>query len=226
MVYDHWAIGSGEEYSDLEYQDQVEGRALDELLEKESVTLFYQRGSDGLPREWIQRMKRSMQTCIPVFSTTRMVRDYAERFYLPSGARFHSLQKENHRAARELWDWKMGLYQRWAQIRIEEATAVQAEALPVGGALEVSVRVHLGPINHESVEVQVYNGSLDEQGQVLSGAAVALRRDAKWKGEPGFHLFRGQVPCTASGRFGYAVRVLPHHPNLPSPFVPGLITWG
>ena len=221
-----WAIGRGEEYSDLEYQDQVESRALYELLEKEIVPLFYQRGADGLPREWIQRMKRSLQTCIPVFSSTRMVREYAERFYLPSGERFHALQKENLRAARELWDWKMGLFQRWAQIRIEEATAAQTEALPVGGTLEVSARVHLGPIHHDAVEVQVYSGTLDEQGQIVSGRAFSLRRDAKWKGDAGYHLYRGNVPCAASGRFGYAVRVLPHHPNLPSPFVPGLITWG
>jgi hypothetical protein len=33
------------------------------------------------------------------------------------------------------------------------------------------------------------------------------------------------VPCRESGRYGYTVRVLPHHAGLPTGFLPGLIVW-
>jgi hypothetical protein len=33
------------------------------------------------------------------------------------------------------------------------------------------------------------------------------------------------VPCCGSGRHGYTARLLPRHPNLKHPFVPGLIAW-
>ena len=36
-----WAIGAGEEYTDLTYQDDVESRAIYDLLEQEIVPLFY-----------------------------------------------------------------------------------------------------------------------------------------------------------------------------------------
>ena len=52
-----WAIGSGESYDDLEYQNEVESQALYDLLEKEVVPLFYDRGPDKLPRGWISKMK-------------------------------------------------------------------------------------------------------------------------------------------------------------------------
>jgi len=42
---------------------------------------------------------------------------------------------------------------------------------------------------------------------------------------PDRHLFVGTLECSASGRHGYAVRILPGHPDLASPFEPGLITW-
>jgi len=45
-----WAIGAGEEYTDLHYQDDVESRAIYDLLEQEIVPSFYTRSSDGLPR--------------------------------------------------------------------------------------------------------------------------------------------------------------------------------
>ena len=38
------------------------------------MPLFYTRGTDGLPRGWIRRMKRSITTLVPVFNTNRMVR--------------------------------------------------------------------------------------------------------------------------------------------------------
>jgi len=42
----------------------------------------------------------------------------------------------------------------------------------------------------------------------------------------GRHLFETEaIACARSGLHGYTVRVLPHHPDLASPFLPGLITW-
>ncbi len=56
-----WAIGQGEQYDDPKLQDGIEGTALYDLLEREVVPQFYARGIDGLPREWIRRMKASMR---------------------------------------------------------------------------------------------------------------------------------------------------------------------
>jgi len=53
-------------------------------LENEIVPLYYQiRSSDGLPGEWIARMKESIRTISPQFSMRRMVKEYMERLYLP-----------------------------------------------------------------------------------------------------------------------------------------------
>ena len=46
-----WAIGKGEEYQDLNYQDQVEADALYDLLERDVVPTFYDRGADRIPRK-------------------------------------------------------------------------------------------------------------------------------------------------------------------------------
>ncbi|MCZ7646601.1 MAG: alpha-glucan family phosphorylase [Planctomycetota bacterium] len=220
-----WAIGSGEDYEDAQYQDNVESRALYDLLEKHVVPLFYQRGRDELPREWIKRMKRALQTCIPMFSTHRMLRDYAQKAYVPAGRRAAVMNQDGCAAARELWDWKMGLFQKWAQIRIERIDTPADGEIQVGRNLEVTAKVHLGPIRPESVDVQVFSGLLDEQGRISAGTALGMARDAHAALPEGFHLFRVQIPCGASGRFGFAVRVLPRHSNLSTTFVPGLITW-
>ena len=67
-----WAIGNGEEYpeSEWEHQNYVESEALYNLLEQDIIPLYYTRGRDGLPREWIERVKRSMRKLAPYLQHT------------------------------------------------------------------------------------------------------------------------------------------------------------
>src|SRR5438445_12052601 len=97
-----WAIGAGEEYTDLHYQDEVESRAIYDLLEQEIVPLFYTRTNDGLPRGWLKVMKRTISTICPFFNTSRMVQEYMEKCYWPSAERYSLLMGESLKKAKEL----------------------------------------------------------------------------------------------------------------------------
>jgi len=219
-----WAIGRGEEYSDLDYQDDVESRALYDLLEKQIVPLFYERTAEKVPREWVRRMKRSMATAYGAFSTHRMVREYFEKYYGPSGERWTAANANNFQIAKELWDWKMTLYQRWAQVRVENATAESADGLAVGQKLKVRANIHLGPVSQDWVEVQAYCGPLSDVGAITLGKAIPLTPAGS--GNNGVYTYEGVIGCEQSGRFGYEIRVLPKNKNLGSTFIPSLITWG
>ena len=50
----------------------------------EVVPLYYDRDRDGLPREWIARMKRAIRTLGWRFSADRMVMDYVLTAYIPA----------------------------------------------------------------------------------------------------------------------------------------------
>ncbi len=217
-----WSIGRGEEYDDLVYQDAVESTALYSLLEKEVVPLFYTRGRDGLPRGWIAKMKASMRMLAPVFTTNRMVHEYAERLYLPAAERFGHLLEEGGAHARALAAWKRRLHQNWPKIRVE-AVQADADGLKVGDELKVQARIYLGGLTPEDVEVDFYHGMLDAKGEVPVGIPTALQAQAANEDR---YTFTGAVPCLSSGRFGYAVRVLPHHEDLLHPYEMGLILWG
>jgi starch phosphorylase len=79
-----WAIGSDKEDPNQDAQDHHDAQALYDVLEREIVPLYYDRNDQGLPAEWIRRMKRSMARLTPRFSSARMVREYVERLYLPA----------------------------------------------------------------------------------------------------------------------------------------------
>jgi starch phosphorylase len=220
-----WAIGAGEEYGDnTQYQDEVESRALLDLLEQDIVPAFYKRSADGIPREWIRRMKRSIMTLVPVFNTNRMVEEYTRRCYVPSHRRAARLSADHLKAARELAVWRKRIAGEWNEVRIEGVEAPTGETLRVGSEFPVRVRVHLGGVNTDDVEVQLCHGVLDSMGEISDPRATPLRPDSERNGST--VLFTGSVPCRASGQFGFMVRVLPKHPNLAHSFEPGLVTWG
>jgi starch phosphorylase len=80
-----WAIGQDIDYEYSDKQDEDDSRSLMDTLENEVVPLYYTlRSSDGLPAEWISRMKESIRTIGPQFSMRRMVKEYLERFYAPA----------------------------------------------------------------------------------------------------------------------------------------------
>lgn len=77
-----FAIGEDAHAESVEEQDRVDSANLFKTLTENVIPLFYKRDEQGLPREWIQRIRRAMATLVPQFTTDRMVKEYAQRYYL------------------------------------------------------------------------------------------------------------------------------------------------
>jgi starch phosphorylase len=79
-----WAIGEEMNFADPDLQDRKDAKSLYDLLEYEVIPMYYrERSSDSLPADWIIMMKESIRTLSPQFSMRRMLKEYAERLYLP-----------------------------------------------------------------------------------------------------------------------------------------------
>jgi len=82
-----WAIGEDADL-DHEVQDQADALSLYKTLEDEIIPLYYSgRNSENIPMDWVSRIKESMRTITPQFSTRRMLKEYVEKLYVPAGKR-------------------------------------------------------------------------------------------------------------------------------------------
>ncbi len=81
-----FAIGHGGMHNDPDVQYQRDAEYLYETLEKEVIPLYYDSDADGIPHRWVQSMKHAIQSLGYRFNADRMVKDYAERFYLPAAS--------------------------------------------------------------------------------------------------------------------------------------------
>ena len=79
-----FAIGAGETHTSPDLHDFRDGGSFLRVLREEIIPLYYDRDRDGLPREWIARMKRAIRTLGWRFSADRMVMDYVLKAYIPA----------------------------------------------------------------------------------------------------------------------------------------------
>ena len=220
-----WTIGRGEVYEDGEYQNEVEAKAIYNILEKEIIPLFYDRtrGRDGIPRGWVNQMKLAMRNLAPVFNTKRMVSEYAEQLYFPTHQRWCRLNQDSAERAKGLAHWRTRLRGQWSEIRIERVDSPSAYAFEGDADLPIKAYVHLGALSPDDVSVQIYHGLLNSEKEIVVEDAPPM--DCAGQMGDGTYLFEGFISSIHTGLHGYTVRVLPQHEDLSQPYEPGLIVW-
>ncbi|MDR3139951.1 MAG: alpha-glucan family phosphorylase [Treponema sp.] len=218
-----WAIGQGEEYEDTQLQDDIESKALYDLLERDIIPLFYQRGRDGLPREWIKRMKSCMREIGQSMSSHRMLMDYSNKFYFPALKNYRRILKDDYAESRALAAYFAKLRSSWNNLRIIK---IESNAKPVmqrGDSLTVTAHIELGALAPEELRIELYHGSVSNQSNDIMNAQ---RTEMKAVGQEGSqYLYQVRIECTDTGFQGHTVRILPKHGALVHPYRTGFIKW-
>jgi starch phosphorylase len=219
-----WAIGRREEYADPAYQDQVESQAVYQMLENEVVPMFYARGRDDLPREWVRRMKNAMRTLCPVYSAYRMVKEYTERLYLPAGQRCEVLSANGLGRAQTLAAWRERVRSNWKGTAVQSIEAEMVAPLEAHTTRPVRVEIALGSLAPQDVSVVLYAGPLTGEGEITSPTVSEMKVEGSPR--PGVYLFSGTLQGKTTGLQGFRVRILPSHEDLLTPLHMNCITWG
>jgi len=216
-----WAIGSGEEYSDPVYQDDIESKTVYDILEQDVIPLFYTRGNDGLPREWIQKMKTSMESICPAFNSNRMIEEYTRNFYMKAAKRHTKLIDNNFEFARKFAEWKRYLAANWPQIKILKVEDDLGKEFDLGNTFTVKASIKLGSVRPGDVAVQVYWGYLDSKHRMNQAAFDTMKLTGN---NDGTYYFEGSVKADRVGHCGYVVRIMPQMDDQ-AIIIPGLLTW-
>lgn len=219
-----FAVGRGEKYEDTETQDEVESRALYDLLERQILPEFYERDAAGLPRKWIKRMKRSVASLGSRFNSNRMVMEYTERHYAEAHRAAVSLTVQGLAGAKDLARHVRLLREKWGGVSIDDVQTEIGAQVPIRSTVGVKALINLGGLSPEDVRVQVFHGAVSSTGDLTSGRPTDMEPTSKPNGH-GQTMFGGDFTVSRSGRNGFSVRVIPREDRLPSPFIPGLITW-
>jgi starch phosphorylase len=216
-----FAIGSTDDLVDTEQQDSADAHSLFDLLEHVIVPMFYDRSEGPLPRRWLARVRRSLQTLGPRVLAARMVREYAADLYLPLHYRAVALNADGHARARRLAAWRRRIADAWPSVRIVDVAADDSTTA-VGSRRKLRAGVDLGALSRDDVRVDVVHGVVDADGQI-----VAPRVEPMLANDVGGTPMRYETSfiCDTSGEYGFTVRIVPMHDDLMSPADTGKAVW-
>ena len=207
-----WALGDRIEQPD---DDAQEAAQLYALLEAEVVPAFYDRDAEGLPRRWLARMRSSMASLAPRFSSVRMLQEYVVQAYIPGAASYARRAADDAAVARALDRWSQHLRQNWAGIRFGEITETESS-----GSLTVSVPVSLGDIRPGDVRVELY-ASPENAHEAVVKPMTAVEPIS---GQTNAFIYRLTVQTTRPAAH-FTPRVVPFHPEVRIPIELPLIAW-
>ncbi|MCX4917153.1 MULTISPECIES: glycosyltransferase family 1 protein [unclassified Streptomyces] len=216
-----WAIPTADgTATDDDRRDELEANALYELLEQRVAPRFYDRGRHGLPDRWIEMVRQTLTHLGPKVLAGRMVREYVERLYAPAAHAHRSLTAD---AARELAGWKARVRAAWPQVTVDHLEATSATTTAeLGASLSLRVRVGLGDLSPDDVEVQAVAGRVGTDDRIADAVCVPLK-PAGGSDLEGRWVYEGPLSLDRTGPFGYTVRILPAHRLLASGAELGLV---
>ncbi|MFP4461358.1 MAG: alpha-glucan family phosphorylase [Thermotogota bacterium] len=219
-----WVIGDGREYENTNSQDTVDAVSFYDTLEKEIIPLYYERNEEGLPTGFINMMRHSMESCIPVFNTHRMLIDYLNKLYIPAFKYGQKIKAEDYKNAKTLSSWKRKIKAEWEAVRINTETQYnQGEEIPVNMEIEFTATLFAGDIDPKHLSVELYFARYNIHNEMEGYDIFPMKMEKQTLHNT--YIYRGKAHLHERGRYDYSIRVIPHNELLSHKHDTALIRW-
>ena len=209
-----WALPQENAYDNNDLQDELDAETIYNIFEEEILPAFYDRNMNGIPEKWVSYIKNTFAQVAPNFTTARMIKDYQDRFYTPQAERSARLVASDYKLAKEIAVWKSEVSSVWDQI---EVTSVQitdgiTNVLKIGEVYPARVVVDIKNLKPEdlSVEMVITENNKDNRPELIECLPFAVE-----KSEGQVITYKLDLNLMNAGAFGYAIRIVPNHPELP-----------
>jgi starch phosphorylase len=217
-----WAIPTADGVADPDRRDEVEARAIYDLLENQVVPRFYESSRDGVPARWVEMVRHTLRETGPKVLATRMVRDYVQDLYVPAAGSARAMAVEGYAPAREESAWRAHLLQNWPSVRVAHVEATGAGDTPeIGSTLALRAEVELPGLAPADVVVEAAYGRVDDADGLHQVTTLPMQHEHT---DGSRHWFTSTLPLERTGAFGYTVRVLPHSERMADPAELGVVS--
>jgi starch phosphorylase len=200
-----WPIGDREPYSPD--RDDVHAAHIYSLLENEIVPLYYENREQGIPREWLKRVKQSLKYVSANFNCQRMVGEYRSQLYEPAHAGYESVTRDHFAPAREKAQWTRAVAEKWPHVSFIGSQS-GLDSVQTGSPVPLRTSVELAGLGPQDVRVEALVGRVAANGELEDTQVLTL---APMEQHGTVFMFGRDFAPFATGRLGYSLRVSPNH---------------
>lgn len=169
--------------------------------------MYYEGREQGMPVEWMRRVKKSLTYVSAQFNFQRTIGEYRSQLYEPAHAAFSAISADRFQKARERVVWNQKVAEAWPRIRFL-GHGVGVDSLLSGVPVVLRARLDLAGLKPDDVRVEALVGHVGAEGE-LEQTNVLVLDPSERQGEA--FLFEKQFTPAATGRLGLALRVSPNH---------------
>jgi starch phosphorylase len=210
-----WALGDGQDHGNDPAWDAIEAKELYTLLENEVIPEFYQRNDQGIPTDWLARMRESMARLTPKFSTNRTVREYTEQHYIPAASAYLERIADKGAMGKKMINWQNSLEQKWSAIRFGE---IKVETSGQQHIFEIIV--YLNGIDPNTIQVELYADGINDNNPVRQ----KMKRGQQLAGAPSGYVYSAVVSAIRP-TMDYTARIIPYFTGVVVPLEEARILW-
>ncbi len=204
-----WAIGNNNDYQSYDAQDDEDAKSLYNILENKIIPMYYSKNQKGYSDEWLEVMKNCIVSNAGKYSTSRMLQEYLEKFYIPLCDLGKKYYKDLNNVL-EYENWKNIITKHWKNIKItQNKSNCNNVTIDAGNKITVECFVELTNdiIKIDNIEMQAFYGKIDKNGvvddiQIKTMELEKNKEDNKYK-------FITEIELKAGGDYGYTFRAIP-----------------
>lgn len=209
-----WALPQENAYDSNDLQDELDAETIYNIFEEEILPAFYDRNMNGIPEKWVSYIKNTFAQVAPNFTTARMIKDYQDRFYTPQAERSARLVASDYKLAKEIAVWKSVVSSVWDQIEVKNVQITDGitNVLKIGEVYPARVVVDIKSLKPEdlNVEMVITENSKDSRPELIECLPFVVE-----KSEGQVITYKLELNLMNAGAFGYAIRIVPNHQELP-----------
>ena len=209
-----WALTEKRTYQNQEYQDQLDAATIYSILETEILPLYYDKNEAGYSEEWIKYIKNSISQIAPHYTMKRQLDDYYDRFYNKLAKRFHVLNADNYKKAKEIAAWKEEVAEKWDSIEVvsfEKSEELLQDSIQSGKDYTITYVIDEKGLN-DAIGIELVTIFTDADGKEH---VYSVEPFEVVKKEGTLYTFQATHSLSNAGSFKVAYRMYPKNPDLP-----------
>ncbi len=219
-----WAIPQENLYQEQDFQDELDAELIYSLLENEIVPMYYNRDSDDIPEKWVSYIKKSISQIASNFTSTRMMRDYENRFYNKLYDRSRRIKENDFDLAKKISSWKKRMTRSWDTLEVIQVKQFNtaSEAIILGKEYTSELVLDLGELGVEDIGVELVVADLIESNEVQIKRVHEFTMESI---EGTRATYKLSIVPVDPGAFDCGIRIYAKHAELPHRMDFCLVRW-